>query len=75
MVTGVATKNGLNGTAIRIEGMDKPVMIFSARPLGVTETQKVIVFGALVVEPAKNLPGYKGKLPVVVWSNFATAIR
>ena len=28
-VTGVATKNGLNGAAIRMEGMDKPVMIFT----------------------------------------------
>jgi hypothetical protein len=27
-----------------------------------------------VVDPAKNLPGYTGKLPVVVWCNFAMAI-
>jgi hypothetical protein len=74
MVTGLATKNGLNGTALRMEGMDKPVMIFSARPLGVKETEKVIVFGALVADPAKNLPGYPGKQSVVVWSNFATEI-
>ena len=73
-VTGLAAKNGLNGTAIRMEGMDKPVMIFSACPLDVKESQKVVVFGALVVDPAKNLPGYTGRLPVVVWSNFATVI-
>jgi hypothetical protein len=70
-VTGLATKNGLSGTAIRMEGMTKPVMIFSAHPLNAKEAQKVVVFGALVVDPAKNLPGYPGKQPVVVWSNFA----
>ena len=73
-VTGVATKNGLCGTAIRIEGMAKPVMVFSAHPLDVKETQKVIVFGALVADPGKNLPGYPGKQAVVVWSDFATAM-
>ena len=49
-------------------------MIFSSHPLDVKETQKVIVFGALVADPAKNLPGYPGKQPVVVWADFATAI-
>ncbi|MGO9112672.1 MAG: hypothetical protein ACLP9L_25855 [Thermoguttaceae bacterium] len=73
-VTGVATKNGLSGTAIRMDGMSKPVMIFSAHPLDVKETQKVIVFGALIVDPAKNLPGYPGKQSVVVWADLATAI-
>ena len=71
-VSGMGTKNGLSGTAIRMEGMDKPVMIFSAHPLDVKKDQKVIVLGALVADPAKNLPGYPGKLPVVVWSDFAT---
>ena len=61
MVTGLAAKNGLCGTAIRMEGMDKPVRIFSAHPLGVKEDQKVIVLGALVADPAKNLPGYPGQ--------------
>ncbi len=74
-VSGVATKNGLSGTAIRMEGLEKPVMIFSAQPLGVKENDKVIVFGALVADPAKNLAGYHGKLPIAVWSNFATAIK
>ena len=74
-VTGLATKNGLCGTAIRIEGMSKPVMIFSAHPLDVKDTQKVIVLGALVADPAKNLPGYPGKQAVVVWSDFAAALQ
>jgi hypothetical protein len=73
-ITGVRTKNGLSGTAIRMEGMDKPVMIFSARPLDVKEQQKAIVFGALVADPAKNLPGYPGKQAVVVWADFATTM-
>jgi hypothetical protein len=56
-------------------GMDnKPVRIFSAHPLDVKEGQKVIVLGAFVADPAKNLPGYPGKQPVVVWADFALAI-
>ena len=73
-VTGLAAKNGLCGTAIRMEGMDKPVMIFNAHSLDVKEGQKVIVLGALVADPAKNLPGYPGKQGVVVWADFAAAI-
>ena len=66
-VSGVGSKNGLFGTAIRMEGMSKPVMIFSSHPLDVKVTDSVLILGALVNEPAKNLPGYTGKLPVVVW--------
>ena len=72
-VTAVATKNGLTGTAIHVDGMAKAVMVFSAHAL-VKENQKVIVFGALVADPGKNLPGYPGKQPVVVWADFATTI-
>ena len=71
-VTGLATKNGLSGTAVRMDGMAKPVMVFSAHPLDVKENQKVIVLGALLADPAKNLPGYTGTQPVVVWADFAT---
>ena len=74
-VSGQATKNGLYGTAIRMGGMGvKPVMVFSAHPLNVKEAQKVVVLGALVGDPKKNLPGYPGTQPVVVWSDFTTAI-
>ena len=72
-VTAVATRNGLTGTAIHVEGMEKSVMVFSSHPL-VKENQKVIAFGALVADPAKNLPGYPGKQPVVVWTDFVMAI-
>jgi hypothetical protein len=73
-VTGLATRNGISGTVIRMEGMEKPVRVFSARPLDVKEGQKVIVFGALVADPAKNIPGYKGTQPVVVWADFAAVV-
>ena len=53
-VTGVAVKNGLSGTAIRIEGMSKPVMVFSARPLNVKEGQNAVVLRALVANPAEE---------------------
>jgi hypothetical protein len=72
-VSKVASKNGLFGTAIRIDGMPNAVMVFSAHPLDVKEGDTVLVLGALVSEPAKNLPGYAGKLPVVVWADVAQA--
>jgi hypothetical protein len=72
-VSGTASKNGLFGTAIRMEGMPNAVMVFSSHPLDVKESQTVLVLGALVGEPAKNLPGYPGKQPVVVWAEIAVA--
>ena len=73
-VTGLGTKNGLSGTAVRVEGMAKPVMVFSSHPLDVKQNQKVIVLGALLADPAKNLPGYTGTQTVVVWADFATVV-
>ena len=70
-VSKVASKNGLFGTAVRIEGMTNAVMVFSSHPLDAKEGDSVIVLGALVSEPAKNLPGYTGKQPVVVWADLA----
>ena len=49
-------------------------MVFSAHPLDIKQEQKVIVLGALVADPAKNLPGYTGTQAVVVWADFATVI-
>jgi hypothetical protein len=73
-VTAVAVRNGLTGTAIRMEGLPKAVMVFSSHALDVKENQKVIVFGALVAEPKKNLPGYPGSQPIVVWTDFAATL-
>lgn len=70
-VSKVASKNRLFGTAVRIEGMPNAVMVFSSHPLDVKEGESVIVMGALLSEPAKNLPGYTGKQPVVVWADLA----
>jgi hypothetical protein len=72
-VSATATKNGLFGTAIRMEGMPSAVMVFSPHSLDLKESQTVLVLGALVSEPAKNIPGYTGKLPVVVWAEIAVA--
>ncbi len=73
-VTTVAVRNGLTGTAIHVEGLPKSVMVFSSHSLDVKENQKVIVFGALVAEPKKNLPGYPGSQPIVVWTDFAATL-
>jgi hypothetical protein len=73
-VTALGEKNGLSGTVIRMEGMTGPVRIFSGHPLDVKVGQKVIVFGAFVAEPVKNLPHYAGTQKVVVWADFATVI-
>jgi hypothetical protein len=53
--------------------MPSAIMVFSSHPLDVKESQSVLVLGALVSDPAKNLPGYPGKQPVVVWAELAVA--
>ncbi len=73
-VTKVASKNGLYGTAVRLDGMANAVMVFSSHPLDLKEGDTAIVLGALVSEPAKNLPGYTGKLPIAVWADLAAAV-
>ena len=47
-------------------------MVFSSHPLDVKEGDSVLVLGDFVSEPAKNLPGYTGKQPVVVWAGAQT---
>ncbi len=59
-VTGLGTKNGLSGTAVRVDGMAKPVMVFSSHPLDVKEKQKVIVLGDLLRRPGKESPRLYG---------------
>ena len=38
------------------------------------EGDSVVVLGVLVSEPAKNLPGYTGKQPVIVWADLAAPV-
>ncbi len=74
MVAGLAVKNGLCGTAIRMNGDDSPVVIMSAHPLDIKQGQKAIIFGSLIKDPVTNLPAYPGTEPIVVWAGFATAL-
>ena len=64
-------KGDLCGTALKIEGQAAPVMVFSAHTLDLNANDKVVVPGAIIRDPLKNLPGYTGKQPVIVWADSA----
>ena len=55
-------------------GQAKPVSVLSGQSLGVKKDDKVLVLGSIVREPVKNLAGYKGTQPVVVWAILAVKL-
>ena len=60
--------------AVQIAGQAKPVSVLSGRSLAVNKDDKVLILGHLVRDPAKNLAGYKGTQPVVVWALLAVKL-
>jgi hypothetical protein len=64
----VGTKGGLHAAGVKVEG-DKVVTVFGASALG-AENDKVLVLGIIVREPAKNLGGYSGTQPMVIWAGM-----
>ncbi len=73
-VTFVGVQEKLHGAAVRIAGQAKPVSVLSGQSLSVNKDDKVLILGRLVREPAKNLAGYKGTQPLVVWGILAVKL-
>ena len=73
-VTFVGVQEKLHGAAVQIAGQAKPVSVLSGRSLAVNKDDKVLILGHLVRDPAKNLAGYKGTQPVVVWALLAVKL-
>jgi hypothetical protein len=71
VVTVVGVKGGLHGAAVRMAGMPKPVSVMSAQSLPIAKDDKVLILGSIIRDPAKNLAGYTGTQPVVVWAAMA----
>ncbi len=61
----------MHGAAVRMVGLSNPVNVFSGRPMPIAKGDRVVVLGSIVREPAKNLAGYQGPQPVVVWAGLA----
>ncbi len=70
-VTAVGVQGSMHGAAVRMDGQDKPVSVLSGRSLAMNKDDKVLILGHLVRDPAKNLAGYTGTQPVVVWAILA----
>ena len=71
-VTAVREKNGLHGTVIKPDpSSDAVVMVMSKQALDAKEGDRAIVFGSTIVEPQKNLPGYTGSQPLVIWAGLS----
>lgn len=69
-VSKVAVKDGIYGAAVLLDALSKPIMIMNTQPLGVQENERVLVLGSAIVEPTKNLAGYKGTQPLVIWAGM-----
>lgn len=70
-VTFVGVQDKLYGAAVRMAGQAKPVGVLSGQSLAVGKDNKVLVLGSILRDPGKNLAGYKGTQPVVVWATLA----
>jgi hypothetical protein len=66
-VTMAGSKGGLHAATVQIGGRTK-VVVMSDQPLGLEKDDLVVVLGSIIPEPAKNLAGYTGSQPLVVWS-------
>jgi hypothetical protein len=44
----------------------------SPQKVAVDENDTVVVLGAVVTEPTKNIPGYTGKQPLIIWAGVVT---
>jgi hypothetical protein len=73
-VTKVAARAGLQGAAVRLDAASEPVMVMSTGKLGIRENDRVVIFGALIPQPAKNLAGYQGTKPLVVWCGLSVKV-
>ena len=74
-VTGVAVKKGLYGAAVRQAGGGQLIPVMSRRPLLIKKGDRVLILGAVVNDPAKNLHGYNGKHPLIIWSGMEVAVQ
>jgi hypothetical protein len=70
VVTGVRVKDGLYGAAVRLDPDSPAVGVVSDQPLGVEKDDRVVVVGSVVADPAKNVAGYTGSQPVVIWAGM-----
>ena len=70
-VTAVGVQGDLHGAAVRMDGQDRSVSVLSGQSLAVKKDEKVLILGHLVRDPGKNLAGYTGTQPVVVWAILA----
>ncbi len=70
----VSSQDGLFGTVVRMPTVGKSVALFSDGPLPFSESQRVVILGSIVRDPAENLVGYSGSKPLVVWLGMAVVV-
>jgi hypothetical protein len=72
VVSGVVKSSGPKGKLFEstVETLGKPanITVVSPSPLTSDSKRPLIVAGAIVNDPAKNLPQYEGDVPRVVWA-------
>jgi hypothetical protein len=70
----ITSKDGYQWVAVRPDPSAKAVLVLSDRSLAVKENDPVLIFGAIIAEPTKNLSGYQGSQPVVVWAGLPVVL-
>lgn len=67
-------KDGVQWVAVKVADAPKPVLVLCPQPVDVKENDRLLVLGAIVVEPTQNLAGYTGTQPLVIWGGPAVKL-
>ena len=51
------------------------LVVLSDRPLPMKEGDEILLLGAAVPEPAKNIVGYSGTMPLVIWAGTSVEVK
>jgi hypothetical protein len=74
-VSAAREKDGLFGAALQVGTPPAAAMVLSSQSLGIEKDQPVLVLGSVVIDPAKNIAGYTGTQPLVIWAGMAAKAK
>jgi len=71
----VSSKDKLHAAVIKPTGYSAPLVVLSDKPLPMKNGDEIIMFGSIVKEPSKNIVGYSGTMPMVIWAGSSAKVK
>ncbi|MEE9602124.1 MAG: hypothetical protein V3V75_02380 [Thermoguttaceae bacterium] len=70
----VALSDGLHGAVINPTTSPGAVVVLSDQPLSFVAEDEILIFGSLIKDPAKNIVGYSGSKPFIIWAGTSVKL-